>query len=90
LFKYSVTTCEPEAKLVFTQGFTLRPSSLALFANSAAATNTDGSEVLVQQVIAAMTTAPLSSSKFRLLNYHVAAGKLIAVDILRLNKAKTV
>ena len=61
--RYSVTTCEPGASEVFTQGFTMRPFARALRARSPAPSITAGFEVLVQLVIAAMTTAPLSSWK---------------------------
>ncbi len=44
-----------------TYGATSRPSSTAFFASSPAATITDGLEVFVQLVIAAMTTQPFSS-----------------------------
>src|SRR3982750_874220 len=56
--RYSVTTLDPGARLVLTHGFDLRPSSTAFFAISPAATITEGLEVLVQLVIAAMTTDP--------------------------------
>ena len=45
-----------------TQGLRSRPRSTAFFASSPAATMTDGLEVFVQLVIAAMTTEPCSSS----------------------------
>ena len=56
--RYSVTTLEPGARLVFTHGLTSRPLATALRANSPAATSTDGFEVFVQLVIAAITTEP--------------------------------
>src|SRR5690348_17637278 len=49
--------------VVLTHGLTVRPLSTALRASSAAPSMTDGLEVLVQEVIAAITTAPWSSSK---------------------------
>ena len=49
--------------VVFTQGLTVRPRSTALRASRAAPSITDGFEVLVHEVIAAITTAPWSSSK---------------------------
>src|SRR5690606_30721053 len=58
-----VTTCEPGASEVFTHGLRVRPLSTALRASSAAPSITYGLEVLVQEVIAAITTAPWSSSK---------------------------
>ena len=57
-----MTTREPGARLVLTQGFTLRPLATAFRASSPAATITDGFEVLVQLVIAAITTDPSESS----------------------------
>src|SRR3569832_303345 len=58
LFKYSVTTFEPGARLVFTQGFTCNPRRTALRASSPAAISTDGEEGLVQLVMAALADAP--------------------------------
>src|SRR6476660_783312 len=55
LFKYSVTTFDPGARLVFTQGLLVRPSSTARLASRPAPIITLGLEVLVQLVIAAMT-----------------------------------
>src|SRR3954447_25826968 len=63
LSRYSVTTLEPGARLVFTHGLRARPRSTAFLASSPAPTITDGLEVLVQLVIAAITTAPWKSSK---------------------------
>src|SRR3954454_17363517 len=57
-----MTTFEPGAREVFTHGLRLRPRSTAFLASSAAPIITDGLEVLVQEVIAAITTAPWSSS----------------------------
>src|SRR6202034_903497 len=56
--KYSSTTCEPGASDVFTHGFDLRPLATALRASRPAAIITLGFEVLVQDVIAAITTSP--------------------------------
>ena len=56
--RYSVTTIEPGASEVFTQAGTVRPLSTAFFASNPAATSTDGFEVLVQLVMAAITTLP--------------------------------
>jgi len=53
-----VTTFEPGASELFTQGLRFRPFSTAFFATSPAAIITLGLEVLVQEVMAAMTTAP--------------------------------
>ncbi len=57
-----MTTFEPGASEVLTQGLVVMPRSTAFFATSPAATMTDGFEVLVQLVIAAMTTEPLTTS----------------------------
>ncbi len=57
-----MTTCEPGAREVFTHGLESRPASTAFLARSPAPTMTYGFEVLVHEVIAAMTTAPWSSS----------------------------
>src|ERR1700733_7769418 len=63
LSRYSVTTFEPGARLVLTQGLDLSPFSTAFFARSPAPIITDGFDVLVQLVMAAITTAPLSISQ---------------------------
>src|SRR4030095_14655180 len=60
--RYSVTTFEPGARLLFTHGRRGRPFSTAFFARSPAPIMTLGFDVFVQLVIAAMTTAPCSSS----------------------------
>ena len=57
-----MTTFEPGARLVFTQGLICRPRSTAFFASRPAPSITEGFEVLVQLVMAAMTTAPLERS----------------------------
>src|SRR3569833_4047269 len=57
-----MTTLEPGASEVFTHGLRDRPRSTAFLASSAAPIITDGLEVLVQEVIAAITTAPWSRS----------------------------
>src|SRR5882724_8092638 len=58
--RYSVTTLEPGARLVFTHGFRVRPRSKAFFATRPAPIITLGFDVFVQLVIAAITTAPCS------------------------------
>src|SRR5713101_3336777 len=65
LFRYSATTCEPGASEVLTQGLTVKPLAAALRANSPAPISTLGLEVLVQDVIAAITTSPWPRSKLR-------------------------
>src|SRR5215212_9127634 len=72
LRRYSVTTFDPGARLVFTHGFRVSPRSNAFFATRPAPIITLGFEVLVQLVIAAMTTAPCSSA-------DVTAGAATAV-----------
>ena len=57
-----MTTVEPGASEVFTHGFRVRPFSTALRASRPAPTMTLGLEVLVQLVIAAITTRPWSNS----------------------------
>ena len=57
-----MTTVEPGASEVLTQGLRLRPRWTALRASRPAPTMTLGLEVLVQLVIAAITTRPWSSS----------------------------
>ncbi len=57
-----MTTFDPGARLVFTQGRVRSPRSTALRASNPAAIITDGFEVFVHEVIAAMTTAPSERS----------------------------
>jgi hypothetical protein len=57
-FRYSVTTREPGASEVLTQGLGVRPSSCAFFATRPAPIMTEGLLVLVQLVIDAITTSP--------------------------------
>ena len=57
-----MTTFDPGASDVFTQLLVASPFSTAFFASSPAATSTDGFEVFVQLVIAAMTTEPFLTS----------------------------
>src|SRR5262245_1181340 len=56
--RYSVTTREPGASEVFTQGLVSRPASTAFFASSPAAIIPGGFEVVVKLVIAAITAEP--------------------------------
>src|SRR5581483_11800990 len=51
------------ARVVLTQGFTRRPRCTALRASSAAVSITDGFDVFVQLVIAAITTCPWSTTQ---------------------------
>ena len=56
-----MTTREPGARLVLTHGFVRRPRLMAFRASRPAATITEGFEVLVHEVIAAITTEPSCS-----------------------------
>ncbi len=56
-----MTTFEPGARDVLTHSLLFRPFATAALASSPAATITVGLEVLVQEVIAAMTTSPCES-----------------------------
>src|ERR1700722_20886540 len=60
--RYSVTTFDPGARLVFTHGLVNKPRSTAFFASKPAPKRTDGFDVLVQLVMAAMTTDPSATS----------------------------
>src|SRR6185312_10549799 len=57
-----MTTLLPGASEVLTHGLLDRPFSTAFLASRAAATITDGFDVLVHDVMDAMATAPWSSS----------------------------
>ena len=61
-FRYCVTTLEPGARLVFTHGLTVSPRATAFFARIPAASITDGFDVFVQLVIAAITIEPCVSA----------------------------
>ena len=56
-----MTTFGPGASLVFTHGLTARPRSTAFLASRPAPIITDGFDVFVHEVIAAITTCPWSS-----------------------------
>ena len=56
-----MTTLEPGASVVFTQGLRARPASTAFLASRAAPTMTEGFDVFVHDVMAAMTTDPWST-----------------------------
>src|SRR5262249_57321531 len=60
--RYSVTTFDPGARLVFTHGWRESPRSTAFFASRPAPIITLGFDVLVQLVIAAITTDPCARS----------------------------
>src|SRR3954452_641649 len=55
-----MTTLEPGARDVFTHGLRLSPRSTALRATRPAASITEGLEVFVQEVMAAIVTEPWS------------------------------
>src|SRR5688572_9930002 len=61
--RYSVITLEPGARQGLTHGLTSSPFSTALRASRPAAIMTDGLDVLVHEVMAAITTEPWVSSK---------------------------
>src|SRR5215470_7727774 len=56
-----MTTLEPGASVVFTHDLRSSPASTAFLASSAAPTITDGLDVFVHEVIAAITTEPWST-----------------------------
>src|ERR1700747_2930700 len=56
-----MTTLDPGASEVFTHGLRFRPRSTAFLASRAAPTMTEGLDVFVQEVIAAITTLPWST-----------------------------
>ena len=72
-----MTTREPGARLVLTMGDTRSPRSTARLASNPAATITEGLEVLVQLVMAAITTQPFSSLAAGLAATAVAVRPLI-------------
>ena len=57
-----MTTFDPGARLVFTHGLLVSPFATAFFASTPAAIITDGFDVFVQLVMAAMTTDPSVST----------------------------
>src|ERR1700712_4391360 len=65
LERYSATTWLPGASEVLTQGLAFSPLAAALRANRPAPISTLGFEVLVQEGIAAIHTAPWARSKLR-------------------------
>src|SRR5687768_8723314 len=83
--RYSVTTREPGARLVLTYGLTFKPFSRAFLASNPAPTITDGFDVLVQDVIAAMTTAPC----FIFISLPLARPADATVDELKVDSAFT-
>src|SRR6202012_3279589 len=65
LERYSATTWLQGASEVFTHGLAFRPFAAALRASRPAPISTLGLEVLVHEVIAAITTSPWPRSKSR-------------------------
>src|SRR6478609_6657840 len=65
LARYSATTWLPGASEVLTHGLAFKPLAAALRARRPAPISTLGFEVLVQEVIAAITTSPWPRSKLR-------------------------
>ena len=76
-----MTTFEPGASVVLTQGLLIKPFSTAFFASSPAPIITEGFEVLVQEVIEAITTEPLVIDPF--LEFTSIAIGLVAVLLER-------
>ena len=72
-----MTTVEPGASEVFTQGWRRSPRSTAFLATSPAPSITEGFEVLVQLVIAAITTWPWSSSTVSPFSSWTATASLV-------------
>src|ERR1700749_2275261 len=64
--RYSATTWLPGASEVLTHGLALRPLAAALRASRPGPIKTLGFDVLVHDVIAAITTSPWPRSKLRL------------------------
>ena len=77
-----MTTFEPGASEVLTHGFERSPRATALRARIPAPIITDGFEVFVQLVIAAITTWPWSSSKSRC-RRPASARRRAAVPVVR-------
>src|SRR5258708_32084199 len=65
LERYSATTWLPGASEVLTQGLAVSPLAAALRARRPAPISTLGLEVLLQEVLAAITTSPWPRPKFR-------------------------
>ena len=58
-----MTTFDPGARLVLTHGLRCKPRSMAFFASNPAPSISEGFDVFVQLVIAAITIEPFESSK---------------------------
>src|SRR3546814_1552107 len=79
---------DPGDKEVLTHGFTLRPRSTAFLARRPAASITDGLDVLVQLVIAAMTTWPWSRVQVSLSTGAPSSGNSALPGITSCSKAR--
>ena len=76
-----MTTREPGASDALTSGLGLRPRSTAFFASRPAASMTDGLLVLVQLVMAAMSTLPWRSRRpAGTRRYRSGVGRLLAIS----------
>src|SRR6185436_19147228 len=63
-------------------GLTVRPSSTAFFASRPAASSTPGLEVLVQEVIAAISTSPLLMSAVVCFVFFIQVRRIFCKAIL--------
>src|SRR4029453_19222169 len=63
LARYPATACDPGDNDVLTQGLVFSPFATALRARRPAASITLAFDVLVQEVMAAMTTSPVPTAK---------------------------
>src|SRR5690554_4514286 len=84
--RYSLTTRDPGASEVFTHGWVVSPSSTAFLASNPAASITLGFEVLVQEVMAAITTSPCASAPIDFagsasLSVRLGVGRLSIISI---------
>ncbi len=78
MVRYSVTMREPGASDVLMCGATFRPASTAFFASRPAASSTLGFDVLVHDVIAAISTSPFfTSTPFDVVVLRVQVGGLL-------------
>src|SRR3954468_5357519 len=75
-----MTTLEPGASEVLTHGLLVSPRSTAFLASRPAPTITEGFDVLVHEVIEAMTTAPWSISTCDPSAVVICVGRLARVS----------
>ena len=83
-----MTTCEPGASEVFTQGLVFRPLATAFLASRPAAISTLGLEVLVQEVMAAITTSPLPTSWLSPADRHARRWRFLVLAELGRQRAR--